>query len=516
MEIEFRIDMYSLSKRAINEFYLVELSKKKYDFKGIEYSDEEFDPTVFEPIDLDAFFIEFIDDKEKYSTILDALEKIISDLYSYYNPNYQQYLYKFVEEYFGQNLEYQKVAQTIKNYFDSEEGQYERSQTAALYKELGLLQDKGFADSFLIKLSEKFDYFPYDSSPNMYKTHNPQNLKCADEDEKDYVGEGGISRLMDLRDYNFSVAFYPNNSYLDGTPFTENELTARVCMKQILLEGYWAQILQANRQFHILVKTINEAIDDKWNILLTKLKRGIYCDEWGVTHQEAWDKDLRYFALNVAANSDNVPTLLLYFDIDFDEVANDLYTLTYGCDQIILSFILKTDDDELWEIKKLKGTSLKNKKEEFVVSLCSFLFLVKLKYGDKSENDSDIDESMNDDSLNPNLIVHNSSDNGRDFEFWAKEKLENLGYTISLTPITGDQGVDIIATRNGKKYAIQCKSYSGQVGNAAVQEVIAGKIFYDCDYACVVTNSSFTPFAYQLAAKAGVIMCANENLDSLK
>jgi hypothetical protein len=40
--------------------------------------------------------------------------------------------------------------------------------------------------------------------------------------------------------------------------------------------------------------------------------------------------------------------------------------------------------------------------------------------------------------------------------------------------------------------------------------VIDGRIFYDCDYACVITNSNFTPLAYQLAEKAGVIMCANE------
>jgi HJR/Mrr/RecB family endonuclease len=109
-----------------------------------------------------------------------------------------------------------------------------------------------------------------------------------------------------------------------------------------------------------------------------------------------------------------------------------------------------------------------------------------------------------------------SSEVGTFFENSIKIKLEEIGFAISMTPITGDQGVDIIATRNGQKYAIQCKSYSGQVGNAAVQEVIAGKIFYDCDYACVITNSNFTPSAYQLAAKAEVIMCANENLESLK
>ena len=48
-------------------------------------------------------------------------------------------------------------------------------------------------------------------------------------------------------------------------------------------------------------------------------------------------------------------------------------------------------------------------------------------------------------------------------------------------------------------YAVQCKLYQGKVGNSAVQEAVAGKSYYDCDEAMVITNSVFYPGAIALA-----------------
>lgn len=75
---------------------------------------------------------------------------------------------------------------------------------------------------------------------------------------------------------------------------------------------------------------------------------------------------------------------------------------------------------------------------------------------------------------------------------------------IEPTPITGDQGADVIMVVEGVKIVIQAKKYTGVVGNAAVQEVFAAMQFYDADYAMVVTNSRYTPAAQTLATKIGV------------
>lgn len=57
---------------------------------------------------------------------------------------------------------------------------------------------------------------------------------------------------------------------------------------------------------------------------------------------------------------------------------------------------------------------------------------------------------------------------------------------VEVTVECGDQGVDILAVRGGKTYAIQCKNYAGAVGNTAVQEAYAGAEYYGCDIPVVV------------------------------
>ena len=58
--------------------------------------------------------------------------------------------------------------------------------------------------------------------------------------------------------------------------------------------------------------------------------------------------------------------------------------------------------------------------------------------------------------------------NGYEYEEYCANYLKKNGYTnITVTKGSGDHGVDIIACKNGKKYAIQCKYYSNPVSNAA-------------------------------------------------
>lgn len=78
------------------------------------------------------------------------------------------------------------------------------------------------------------------------------------------------------------------------------------------------------------------------------------------------------------------------------------------------------------------------------------------------------------------------------------------GARIETTPVTGDQGADVITIIQGVKIAIQAKKYTGVVGNAAVQEAYSAMGFYDADFGMVVTTSRFTPAAHTLASKLGV------------
>lgn len=96
---------------------------------------------------------------------------------------------------------------------------------------------------------------------------------------------------------------------------------------------------------------------------------------------------------------------------------------------------------------------------------------------------------------------------GHDYEYVVADYLRSRGYhNVKVTKGSGDFGVDVIATKNGVKYAVQCKLYSSPVGVSAVQEVVAGKAYYGCKGAMVVTNSTFTAAAEKLADLNDVIL----------
>lgn len=104
---------------------------------------------------------------------------------------------------------------------------------------------------------------------------------------------------------------------------------------------------------------------------------------------------------------------------------------------------------------------------------------------------------------------------GYTFEQFVKGLLSRMGYDSYLTPRSGDQGADIIATKDGIKYAVQTKRISRfhLVSNRAVQEVVAAKAFYNCDQAIVVTNSQFSASAKNLALRNNVDLWDRSQLD---
>ena len=51
---------------------------------------------------------------------------------------------------------------------------------------------------------------------------------------------------------------------------------------------------------------------------------------------------------------------------------------------------------------------------------------------------------------------------------------------------------------------IKCKLYSDTVGNKAVQDCLSGKYYYELDFAAVLTNSTYTKSAAELANKTDV------------
>ncbi|MBN1594219.1 MAG: tetratricopeptide repeat protein [Candidatus Coatesbacteria bacterium] len=102
--------------------------------------------------------------------------------------------------------------------------------------------------------------------------------------------------------------------------------------------------------------------------------------------------------------------------------------------------------------------------------------------------------------------------NGTGFEHYVAQLLQHQGWSVEVTPPSGDYGADVIATRGNTRMAVQCKRYSKRISRRAVSDVVGAKNIYKCDAAMVVTNSYFTPRAIELARASGCSLVDRDEL----
>jgi restriction endonuclease Mrr len=94
---------------------------------------------------------------------------------------------------------------------------------------------------------------------------------------------------------------------------------------------------------------------------------------------------------------------------------------------------------------------------------------------------------------------------GPEFERFMADLLRQKGYEVEETPLSGDQGVDLILPDlDGKRVVIQLKRWTGPVGNKAIQATFAGMAHYQADEGWIITTSTFTKSARELARSTSV------------
>lgn len=116
-------------------------------------------------------------------------------------------------------------------------------------------------------------------------------------------------------------------------------------------------------------------------------------------------------------------------------------------------------------------------------------------------------------SMNPRAFDNMT---GKEFENFCSSILNKNGfYNVETTKDSGDHGIDILAEKDDITYAIQCKCYSSNIGNAAVQQAHTGKSLYHKDIAVVLTNQYFTQQAQEEANALGVKLWDRNKLKEL-
>lgn len=132
--------------------------------------------------------------------------------------------------------------------------------------------------------------------------------------------------------------------------------------------------------------------------------------------------------------------------------------------------------------------------------------------------DSAVDEALK--ALDEFTVGYQSSgfdatsipEDGFEFEGWVATNLKKFGWEAEATQGSGDQGLDVIASKNGCKVGIQCKLYSSNVGNKAVQEINAAKAHFNLDKGAVLTNAGYTKSARELAKTCDVLLLSHYDI----
>ena len=101
---------------------------------------------------------------------------------------------------------------------------------------------------------------------------------------------------------------------------------------------------------------------------------------------------------------------------------------------------------------------------------------------------------------------------GSEFERFMADLFRQKGYAVQETRATGDQGVDLLLNLDDKKIAVQLKRWTGPVGNSVVAATFAGMAHYEAVEGWIITTSTFTRSARELARSTRVRLIDGKEL----
>lgn len=92
---------------------------------------------------------------------------------------------------------------------------------------------------------------------------------------------------------------------------------------------------------------------------------------------------------------------------------------------------------------------------------------------------------------------------GYQFEGYISDLFRNLGFEVEATNYSNDGGIDLIATYNKSifsgKYIIQCKNWTGSVGQPEVRDLYGVVMDQRANKGILITPSDYTQQAYDFA-----------------
>lgn len=108
---------------------------------------------------------------------------------------------------------------------------------------------------------------------------------------------------------------------------------------------------------------------------------------------------------------------------------------------------------------------------------------------------------------------------GIEFENICKNLIENMGFSVETTKASGDGGIDLITYNHelvlSGKYIIQCKRYSGSVGEPIIRDLYGVITAERANKGILMTTGYFTKSAIAFAEDKPIELIDGEQLDAL-
>lgn len=100
-----------------------------------------------------------------------------------------------------------------------------------------------------------------------------------------------------------------------------------------------------------------------------------------------------------------------------------------------------------------------------------------------------------------------------DFEALIAKLFETYGHRTEIMGGNGDHGVDVVvATSEGEKWIVQCKRYSGSVGEPVVRDLYGTLLHEDAQKAYLITTGGLTRQAVAWAEGKPIVLYDGEGL----
>lgn len=184
-----------------------------------------------------------------------------------------------------------------------------------------------------------------------------------------------------------------------------------------------------------------------------------------------------------------------YFHHKYEDISNKIFLYFYAiiCLLLIFYFYRKTSDIVISIfIVFLVGLPIAG--ISFLSLYYFFISIINPQYREISKRVKNFERAKNEYDLWWRRTQQDFwlSLSGKGFEHELSKLYSRMGYQVHLTPTSGDQGIDIILDKEGKRTIVQCKAHKKPVGPHVIRDLYGTLMSSGADEAILASVSGFT------------------------